>query len=75
MHKKLIYFAQASFIDTIVMKRSSAYLIGMTEVSVENKRHEKRLEKQRTRKDLVTVFTQFKVSYCFVNNTINTSTL
>lgn len=63
---KLIYFAQASFIDTIVMKRSSAYLIDMTEVSAENKRHEKCLEKERTRKDvLVSGFTQFKALLLF----------
>jgi len=35
------------------MKRSSAYLIDMTEVSVENKRHEKRPRKQRAGKDLL----------------------
>lgn len=66
MHRKLIDFAQASFIDTTVMKRSSAYLIEMTEVSVENKRREKCLDKERARKDFpVTGFTQFKALLLF----------
>lgn len=67
-HRKLIYSAQASLMGTtsIVTERSSAYLIDMTEVSVGNKRHEKRPRKQRARKDLlVPGFTEFKALLLF----------
>lgn len=66
MHRKIIYFAQAPFIDAIVIKRSSAYLTNTTEVSVENKGREKHLEKERTGKNLlVTGFTLFKAVLLF----------
>lgn len=48
------------------MKRSSAYLTNMTEVSVENKGCEKCLDKERTGNNLlVTGFTQFKAALLF----------